>query len=91
MALFQNPKNLEDRLNKLVIMCMDLEGGDAFTIWFMNDDHIPPASTTYQRVQLVYAHLQTLESDARYTQVDRLVGAECADPIKISEISEYIR
>lgn len=91
MALFQNQKKLEDRLNQLVVQCMDMEGGNAFQIWFMDDNHIPPNSTTYQRVQLVHAHLRALEADARYTQVDRLVGDECANPITIADIAELLR
>ncbi len=71
--------------------CVAIEGPEAFMAWYENDNNIPPIGSVVKRVELLRAHWQELKADARYTMVDRLVGEECADILKIADTAELIK
>ncbi|RPJ29156.1 MAG: hypothetical protein EHM33_01940 [Chloroflexi bacterium] len=77
---------LRQKEKDAIARCVKLEEAKDFYAWYTPQD-----KSISERVELIENRIAELESAARYTIVDGLVGTECADIQKIADTAESIQ
>lgn len=68
-----------------IARCLALEEKKSFYAWYASVD-----GSISTRVEMIENRISDLEDEARYTIVDRLVGEENANIVKIVDVAESV-